>query len=236
LDPRDSGNSSVPRFRPLADAGASAAADDCAMGTHITACKATVLAALVGAACAPAAEARETYGNKWRVTSVDIGGIHHAYYSDGDRELRMDGSARYEGRGQGKPFVLRLSDRRPKVITAPVTYIGQTAAVLNLHDGGSYACDYDVDEKRKLVGVVWVSPNGVRVQWTLVPIGFQCPVRATFVPQFDTLSAKTMTTKFPVRRFTGKTAVIPVRIKWTGGNDGWQRQVTWLGKVKIARG
>jgi hypothetical protein len=220
----------------LADARATVGAEDRLMRTRLGAVLITLMATAV---LAPAAQAKKPLGNKWRVTNVLIGGNHTAVYDDGDKALELEAETFYEGRGKGKPFTLRLSDRRPKVIIAPVNYTGDATAKLSFRDGGTYDCSFKVDEeKRNLVGLVWVSPNGVKVQWTLTPMGYKCPgfdPTDPALPEFNTLSEKSMTTKFPVRRFTKKTATVPVRIKWTDNKYGWKRDVVWTGKVTFSR-
>lgn len=194
-----------------------------------------IAAALIILLAAPTADAREPLGNKWRITSVDITGVYAADFREDTTAMKIYAETSYKGRRPGKPFELRLSNRRPKVFTAPVTYSGGSEATYTAGDV-SYNCDYDPkDAKHKLVGVMWLTPNGLRVQWNLVPMPTDCPDDVD-PPLRPTVPTKSMVTKVPVRKLTGKTATLPIKIDWKGSDLGWEEQFDWRGKVRIARG
>ena len=190
-----------------------------------------VLAALVTVLAAPPAHA-----DKWRVTSLSIKGTHVARYDDGDKTLDLDSTAFYKGQRLGKPFELRLSDRKPKVITAPASYVGGSEATYTT-SGRAFKCDHFVAaDATGIAAVLTVSPNGIRVQWSLAPMGYRCPQEANPVPpSFNPLPTGATVQKLSVKRFTGKSAVLPVNIRWSGAKDGWTQTITWKGKVNISR-
>jgi hypothetical protein len=194
------------------------------------------LAALALLTVVPAAHAREPLGNKWRVTSVDITGVYGASIQEDSHALQIYTETYFKGRGLGKPFVLRLSDRKPKVLIAPVTYSGDSEATYT-YQGTSYNCDYEQpDAKHKLVGVMWLTPNGLKVQWNLVPVSHDCPDDIhPGPPPLPGLPTKSLVTKVPVRKLTGKSAVLPIKIAWQGEQLGWEQAFDWHGKVRIAR-
>jgi hypothetical protein len=198
---------------------------------------AAATAALAVLTAAPAADAQKPLGNKWRVTSVDISGGYAAEIKEDSQAMTISTETFFEGRQRGKPFVLRLSDRRPRVLIAPVTYKGGTEATYTYEDS-SYNCDFDQETARhKLVGIMWLTPNGLRVQWNLVPVPHDCPDDLNpSPPPLPTLPAKSMVTKVPVKKLTGRTAVLPIRIHWKGEQLGWSQEFDWTGKVRIARG
>jgi hypothetical protein len=167
---------------------------------------------------------------------VDITGVYGANIQEDKTAMQIYTETFFEGRGLGKPFTLRLSDRRPKILTAPVTYQGGTEATYT-YDDASYNCDFDQPAvKHKFVGVMWLTPNGLRVQWNLVPVGTDCPDDINpSPPPRPTLPTKSLVTKVPVRKLTGRTAVLPIKIRYSGESLGWQQDFDWHGKVRIAR-
>ena len=84
------------------------------MRTKSAGLTAALAAGLITALAVPAAHARDPLGNKWRVTAVDITGVYGASIEEDTQAMQIYTETFFEGRGQGKPFVLRLSDRRPK--------------------------------------------------------------------------------------------------------------------------
>jgi hypothetical protein len=198
---------------------------------------AAALAALAVLIAVPAAHARAPLGNKWRVTSVDISGAYVAEIEEDSSAMQISTETIFEGKRPGKPFVLRLSDRRPKVLTAPVNYRGGTEATFT-YQGVAHNCDYEIDApKHKLVGIMWLTPNGLRVQWNLVPVPHDCPDDIhPSPPPLPDLPTRSMVTKVPVRKLTGRTAVLPIRVRWKGTQLGWSQEFDWTGKVRIVRG
>ena len=116
-----------------------------------------------------------------------------------------------------------------------MTYRGGSEATYTYQDV-AYNCDYEIDARHKLVGVMWLRPNGLRVQWNLVPVPHDCPDDLNpSPPPLPTLPTKSLVTKVPVRRLTGKSAVLPIKIDWKGEQLGWEQQFDWRGKVRISR-
>src|ERR687896_291393 len=141
------------RMRPLADVVAGHRPDDRPMQPQRTARVAVLAAALVSVLAASPAHA-----DKWRVTSLSIKGTHVARYDDGDKTLDLDSTAFYKGLQLGKPFELRLSDRRPKAITAPASYVGGSEATYTT-SGRAFKCDHFVHADAGIAAVLTVSPN-----------------------------------------------------------------------------
>jgi hypothetical protein len=195
--------------------------------------------ALIGAAAAVAAAspaaAQDGSRGKWRITSVDIHGTHAAEYRDGDTALSMYGTVDFASSTPGKPFTMRLSEPRPKVIEGRrVAWTLDTAAKLSAQDK-QWDCSLTQDDVAGLAAVLMVRPGGVKAQWSLFPAGYRCPDGAPVTPSFGVVPTASMVSRIPLRKFRGKRAVLPIDIRWEGAADGWAQDITWKGKVVIHR-
>jgi hypothetical protein len=204
---------------------------------HPTAAAVAVALALAGAASTTAA-AREPLDNRWRITAVNIQGWHTATYDDGYRHLELDGTTVYAGGRRGKPFRLKLSSRRPQVMTtSDVTYFASSKATFSTNDEGPFTCDQELrNDDAGFAAVLMLRPDALRVQWSLPPVGYDCPDEAPLTPEFNQLPTKATTSRIPLRKLANrKKAILPVDIRWKGAKDDWTEEIVWNGNVHIKR-
>ncbi|HEU4657180.1 MAG TPA: hypothetical protein VFR97_06625 [Capillimicrobium sp.] len=200
-------------------------------------CLLLATAAALGAAV-PAEAARETYGSKWRVASVKLDGdLRVSELSDTD--FTAEGKARYRGGRGSKAFDIKLSNRRSvAVVASGLDYTASTTATISDSSGKSWDCSYVADElftPATLAAVLVAGPNGITINWSLVPPAWACPDDAPQSPSID-MPSQGFATKHPLRAFTGKTARLPIKIHAEGGNrlaSSWE--LDWRGTVVLKR-
>jgi hypothetical protein len=193
------------------------------------------LAAAALLAVVPAADARQASSAKWRITSVDIHGTHAAEYREGDMGISLYGTVDFKSSSRGKPFTMKLSQPRPKVIEArKVDWTLDSAATLS-YDDKQWDCSVSQHDTAGLVAVLMVRPGGITAQWSLAPAGYACPAGAPVTPAFDIVPTESMLSRIPLRKFRGDRAVLPIDIHWEGAADGWSQDIDWKGKVVIRR-
>ena len=194
-------------------------------------------------AAAPAEAKPKDKAGLWRVTNVNIAGSYDRSHSDGET-FRYDfkGYTEYVGRPRSKPFLLRLSARKPSVIEArPVKHGGESDVRFITREDQkvhSFDCSLDVPTTTGgFAGIVMTRPSGVLIQWSISPVGHDCPDGVVAVPPpFPGLPLKAMSQRYKLKRFFGNTAKLPVRIDWEQGDPSLHYEhIVWEGTVTIKR-
>jgi hypothetical protein len=175
----------------------------------------------------------------------------------GDTEMTVpdDESKSFKGDGytivKATPGVrgkFRLPSRTATVpvssaIAKPVTWKMESQGAWTTRDG-VYGCGVrkqPAGQAKTLAGAVSADKRKgtIRVQWSLVPAGFDCPEEGAISnPEFEGLPSEAMTVEYRAAGFRGAELLkLPVSIEWEGvqSGDDARLMLDWGGSVVLRR-